>query len=127
MEKKMCYVESTKYMLVRNSKIMWHFLFSLIFWLNIYSQISNSLIEPIKLSVSRYISYTHTKKVHTLFSLSFISCSNYFFLFFIFFPFLIYFITSHERKKHKPLFTKSLSTHIFYHDMSSSDFIWLCY
>jgi len=49
------------------------------------------------------------------------------FFIFIFFPFLIYFVTSHERKEHKPPSIKSPPTHHFYHDMSSSNFIWLCY
>ena len=83
MKKKMCYVESTEYMLVRNSKKCGIFLFSLIFWLNIYSQISNSLIESIKLSVTHYISYTDTKKAHTScfpYHLSHVQITSFFYL-----------------------------------------------
>jgi len=69
-------------------------LMSLIFWYHNYPIISNSFNKPIKLLVTN------------CFSLSFLSCSN---SFFILFSFLIYFLVSHEREGKKYPSKKSSS------------------
>ena len=122
----MCYVELTKYMLIKHFKIQWHFfLWSLIFWKNNHSKISNYFNKPI--IISHYISYTLTTKTCTtfFFSLSFLSCSN-FFLVFVFFIFMIFFLLMKKKNNvklpswnhHQPTLLNMLCVHLKFDELS---------